>query len=160
MKHPALVALILTSLAGCSISKKHADSTPYQPDDPALYTTITRLDSAFFAAYNTCDVNLATWGAFFADSVEFYHDKGGVLTSKPAIIEATRRNVCGKVTRELVKGSIEVYPIQGYGAVELGQHRFHNRTEPVGTPSSVGRFVIVWRQRHNRWQITRVISLH
>jgi hypothetical protein len=44
-----------------------------------------------------------------------------------------RKNICGKVTRELVKGSIEVYPIKDYGAVEIGLHKFHNNQNE--TPS-------------------------
>jgi len=31
-----------------------------------------------------------------------------------------------KVTRELIPGSLEVYPLHGYGAVEIGVHRFHH----------------------------------
>jgi hypothetical protein len=75
--------------------------------------------------------------AIYGDSLEFYHDKGGLMTSKQGILDATKRNICGKVTRELVKGSIEVYPIKDYGAVEIGLHKFHNNQEPAGTPSEV-----------------------
>jgi hypothetical protein len=62
------------------------------------------------------------------------------MTSKQDIIDATKRNICGKVTRELVKGSVEVYPIKNFGAIEIGLHKFHNNQEPVGTLSRVGRF--------------------
>lgn len=68
-------------------------------------------------------------------------------------------NICGKVTRVLVKGSIEVYPIPGYGAVEIGLHRFINHEESE-TPSKPDKFIMIWRQTGNGWQITRVISLH
>jgi hypothetical protein len=64
------------------------------------------------------------------------------------------------VTRELVKGSIEVYLINNYGAVEMGLHKFHNNTEKERTPARVGRFVIIWQNKNNEWKITRVISLH
>ncbi|MVN74999.1 DUF4440 domain-containing protein [Hymenobacter sp. HMF4947] len=153
-------AALAGCFSACSSAKSAVQPNAYRPDDPALYATITRLDSTFFAAYNTCAVNLATYGAFYADSVEFYHDKGGVMTSKQDIIESTKRNVCGKVTRELVRGSIEVYPIHGYGAVEMGLHKFHNHTEQETTPPRAGKFVILWQHRHNEWRIARVISLH
>ena len=146
--------------SGCSVANNTVKTGFYKPEDPKLYATIVRLDSAFFAAYNTCDNNLAKYGAFYSDSIEFYHDQGGLMTSKQAIIDATKRNVCGKVTRELVKGSIEVYPIHNYGAVEVGFHKFHNNTEKPGTPSRIGRFVITWQHKNNEWKITRVISLH
>jgi hypothetical protein len=48
------------------------------------------------------------------------------MTSKKDIINATKKNICGKVTRELVKGSIEVYPVKDFGAIEIGLHKFHN----------------------------------
>ena len=156
----AVVAVVLGCISACSVAKNNANGNAYQPDDPALYATIVRMDSAFFAAYNTCDINLDKYGAFFSDSIEFYHDKGGLMTSKKEIIEATKRNVCGKVTRELVKGSIEVYPINNYGAVEIARHKFHNNTEKPGTPSPIGKTIIIWRNQSKGWKITRVISLH
>lgn len=132
----------------------------FTPDDQKLYDTIVHLDSVFFDAYNSCAVNLEKHASFYADSIEFYHDKGGIITSKQDVIDGIKKNVCGKVTRELVKGSIEVYPINNYGAVEMGLHKFHNNTEKPGTPSHTGRFVIVWQHKKDEWKITRVISLH
>jgi hypothetical protein len=93
-----------------------------------------------------------------AADLEFYHDRGGVTTSKKALIEALKNNICGKVTRELLKGSIEVYPIPNYGAVEMGYHRFHNKSENSTSPFA--RFVNIWHHENGQWKITRVISLH
>jgi hypothetical protein len=45
-----------------------------------------------------------------SENLEFYHDQGGLLTSKTKLIAALKNNICGKVTRELLKGSIEVIP--------------------------------------------------
>src|SRR4030095_4265092 len=122
-----------------------------------LYKTIVKLDSTFFHAYNTCD--LKTQEAFYADSIEFFHDKGGLETSKKKILDATEKNICGKGTRELVGGSIEVSPIPGYGAVQIGMHMFHNNQEPNSKPHP-SRFIIIWRNNDGRWTITKVISLH
>ena len=155
---PFLFIITIVLFSACSATKNNP--TAFKPDDQQLYNTIVRLDSIFFEAYNTCDVNLVKYGSFFSDSIEFYHDKGGLMTSKSEIIDATKRNVCGKVTRELIKNSIEVYPINNYGAVEIGFHKFHNNTEKTGTPSNAGRFVITWQHKNNEWKITRVISLH
>lgn len=131
----------------------------FKPDDPALYDTILRQDSLFFSAYNTCSVHLREYADFYADSLEFYHDKGGLSTSKKDLVEATKKNICGKVTRELVAGSVEVYPIAHYGAIEIGFHKFHNSEEPNAL-SKPDRFVVVWRRTDQGWKITRVISLH
>ncbi len=156
--YSCLIAVIFVS--ACSTNEKDfsGQSNKYIPDDQELYNTIVYQDSVFFAAYNTCD--LEKQAAMLSDSIEFYHDQGGLMTSKQDILDATKQNICGKVTRELVKGSIEVYPIKDYGAVEIGLHKFHNNTEPPGTPSKVGKFIIIWQNKYDEWKITRVISIH
>ncbi len=159
---PILLVVITALLSSCSISKTNTYpiTKNYRPDNKQLFEKIVRLDSLFFAAYNTCSINLDIYGSFFSENIEFYHDQGGLMTSKQDIINATQRNVCGKVTRELVKGSIEVYPIKDFGAIEIGLHKFHNNQEPASTPSRVGRFMIVWENSNDDWKIRRVVSLH
>ncbi len=161
MKKTIFGAILLAFCAACNTSQNTYRLTKnYRPDDPQLYETIAKLDSAFFAAYNTCNVNLDAYGAFFSENIEFYHDQGGLMTSKSDIIAATKKNICGKVTRELVKGSIEVYPIKDFGAIEIGLHKFHNNQEPAGTPSKIGRFMMIWEKKDKIWQIKRIVSLH
>jgi ribosomal protein S17E len=121
-----------------------------------LYNTIASLDSMLFDAYNHC--NLEKYASLFSEDLEFYHDKGGLTTSKKDMVEAVKNNICGKVTRELAKGSIEVSPIPGYGAVEMGSHRFHNLKE--GSISRFSKFVVIWQKKNGEWKVTRVISLH
>jgi len=130
--------------------------TSYSQSDD-LYKTIVKLDSTFFNAYNTCD--MATQRTFYSDSIEFFHDRSGLETSKEKILSATEKYICGKVTRELVQGSIEVSPLPGYGAVELGSHMFHNKQEP-NAKSHPSKFVIIWKNTNGNWTITKVISLH
>jgi hypothetical protein len=132
------------------------EQQPYKPDNQKLYDTIVYLDSVFFGAYNTCNMELQA--DFYADDIEFYHDKGGLMTSKQELLDAIRKNICGKVTRELVKGSIEVYPIGTYGAVEMGFHKFHNLVE--GSISGGAKFVVIWVNDAGKWKVSRVISLH
>jgi hypothetical protein len=127
-----IISLACLFMAACSGTKKvNPESTAYRPDNAELYTKIVQLDSLFFLSYNTCDINLAKYASYYSDDIEFYHDQGGIMTSKQEIVDATKRNICGKVTRELVKGSIEVYPIKGFGAVEFGYHKFHNNQVPI-----------------------------
>jgi hypothetical protein len=156
------IVVVCSASVGCSNSNKPQNemTVGYKPDDQKLYDTIVKLDSIFFDYYNSCDVNFDKYAAFYSDSLEFYHDKGGFDNSKQNVLEGTKKYVCGKVTRELVKGSIEVYPIKGYGAVETGLHRFRNRGEKENTVSEPGKFIILWQQKNNEWKITRVISLH
>ena len=156
-----LIILTITGFfSACSTTKKStiAEAYQYKPDSQELYDSIVHLDSIFFGAYNTCNMELQA--SIYSDSIEFYHDKGGLMTSKQELLDATKKNICGKVTRELMKGSIEVYPIKGYGAVEMGLHKFHNNTEQETTPSEPSKFIIIWQHKNNEWKIRRVISLH
>jgi hypothetical protein len=125
-----------------------------------LSITITRLDSILFNAYNNCgdDKYLMQYDSFFSDDHEFYHDGGGLTTSKRISTDGVKRNVCGKVKRELLKGSIEVSPVPGYGAVEMGSHRFYNIAQ--NTRSRYAKFILIWQYKNNEWKVTRVISLH
>jgi ketosteroid isomerase-like protein len=155
------IGLLAILLASCSTNQHNSYriTKDYKPDNLELYKEIVKADASFFSAYNTCDKNLDTYASFFSDDIEFYHDQGGIMTSKPDIITATKKNICGKVTRELVAGSIEVYPIKDFGAIEIGLHKFHNSAEPNAI-SKVGRFMVVWKSEKKNWKIVRVVSLH
>ncbi|EAR01721.1 nuclear transport factor 2 family protein [Maribacter sp. HTCC2170] len=126
-------------------------------EDNALYDDIVEMDRIYFTAYNTCDME--TQADLYDEDIEFYHDKGGLATSKTELLESLERNICGKVTRELVEGSIEVYPIANFGAVQIGMHKFHNNQEP-NTISKPSKFITIWRQEDKSYKISRVISLH
>lgn len=140
----ALLILFASGFAGAQSS--NADS---------LYKTVSALDSQLFSAYNTCD--LKTFRALLDDNIEFYHDLTGLMVGADKVTEAIHQNICGKVTRELVPGTLEVYPIKDYGAVEIGVHRFHH----PGDPTSVGeaKFIHLWRNDNGTWKITRVLSI-
>lgn len=146
---PVLLVLILSSAFNSSKEEVSNNSD--------LHQTIVELDSVFFTAYNTCD--LETQAKLISEDLEFYHDQGGLSTSKKDMLEALEKNICGKVRRELVKGSIEVSEIPGFGAVQIGMHKFYNNQEPDAI-SKPGRFVTLWKKTDESWQMTRIISLH
>jgi hypothetical protein len=123
----------------------------------SLYDSIAAMDARWEDAYDNCKLDVME--EIISEDLEFYHDQGGLMTSKQKLNEALKNNICGKVTRELKKGSLEVYPIKGYGAVEMGLHSFHNSNEPTAQPH-FSKFVHIWKRDHGKWRITRVISLH
>jgi len=150
--------VVLTGLfTAVTASAQSQDNYVYKPKSQELYKTIVRMDSIYFNAYNACDMDKQA--AIYADSIEFYHDGSGLETSKKALLSAIKENICGKVTRVLVKGSIEVYEIPNYGAVEIALHRFINHAEHDAL-SKPDKFIIIWRHNNTQWQITRVVSLH
>ncbi|MBB6142555.1 hypothetical protein HNQ77_000493 [Silvibacterium bohemicum] len=123
--------------------------------DP-LYQTIAALDAQLFDAYNHCD--LAKFGSLLDDDLEFYHDKGGFSRGRQAVVDGVKNNICGKVTRELVPGTLEVYPIANYGAVEIGVHRFHHPGHEDVDGVGEAKFVHLWQNKNGVWKVTRVIS--
>lgn len=129
----------------------------YIPVDKELYDTIIKMDKEFFDAYNNCD--LEKQAEIYSDDIEFFHDKGGLTTSKQDIIDGTKRNICGKVTRTLIKESVEVYPINNYGAVQIGLHKFYNNQEPDAESIPV-KFILIWYNLDGNWKIRKVVSLH
>jgi hypothetical protein len=123
--------------------------------DPLLQT-IQSLDTQLFDAYNRCE--LEKFSALLADDLEFYHDKGGFSRGRQATVDGVKNNICGKVTRELVPGTLEVYPIANYGAVEIGVHRFHHPGHETAESVGEAKFVHLWQNKDGVWKVTRVIS--
>jgi len=120
-----------------------------------LFRTIEKLDAELFAAYNRCE--LEKFGSFSPEHLEFYHDQGGlVATTREQLVAAVKQNICGKVHRELVKETLEVYPMKGYGAVELGTHRFSH--PGIDTDQGDAKFVHLWKYENGKWFVTRIIS--
>ncbi len=123
------------------------------PNDAALSAEIAQLDQMVFNAYNQCD--MAIFSQYFAPNVEFYHDKGGVTFDRGSVIANTRKYICHRVRRVLVTGSLQVYPIKNFGAIEEGEHLF---CQIDGECEGAAKFLMVWRKTGSHWQITRVIS--
>ncbi|MBT1705162.1 nuclear transport factor 2 family protein [Chryseosolibacter indicus] len=123
----------------------------------SLYDSIVSMDATWEDAYNNCKLDVME--ELISEDLEFYHDQGGLLTSKSKLNEALKNNICGKVKRVLKQGSIEVYEIKGYGAVEMGLHGFMNINQK-GFPDHYAKFIHLWKRENNKWRITRVISLH
>lgn len=144
--------LALAICAGPIVRAQTAQQGLPPTDD--LYKTIAAQDTKLFNAYNHCDLD--TLGSMVAEDLEFYHDKTGLMVGRAPFISAIKNNICGKVQRELVPGSLEIYPLKDYGAVEIGIHRF---THP-GDPANLGeaKFVTLWQLKDGTWTVTRAIS--
>jgi uncharacterized protein DUF4440 len=144
--------------ASIAISAVAADEHATAPAADQLFTTIAALDTTVFDAFNHCDVKgeLDKHASYFDTNVEFYHDNGGVTWNRDAMIANTAKNVCGNFRRELVAGSMRVYPIKDFGAIELGTHRFCQFKSD--SCEGIADFTIIWRKQGETWQITRVLS--
>lgn len=124
-----------------------------------LFDELAALDARLFElAFVSCDGERLR--ALFTDDIEFYHDIHGLQSA-----DDMRRSwdnldtECpGKkgVTRELVEGSLEVYPVAGYGAVQMGDHRFIHAD---GSEGAIAKFIHLWKKTDDGWKISRVLSI-
>jgi hypothetical protein len=140
---------LLVVLVPCVTRVEAQSATP-----DALFVKVQSLDAKLFDAYNHCDLN--TLGAMVSDDLEFYHDQTGLSVGKAPFLAAIKQNICGKVERELLPQTLEVYPLKGYGAVEIGVHRFHHPGEPANVGDA--KFIMLWHDKDGVWKVTRVIS--
>jgi hypothetical protein len=139
------------------IGHLNAHSTQGAASTDALYRTIASLDRAVFDAYNTCD--LEKFATYFAEDLEFYHDHSGLTRTRQGVVEAVKKNICGKTRRELVPGSMEVYPMANYGAVQIGSHRFCElKLTKCPESNTPAKFVHLWQEQDGAWKMTRVLS--
>jgi hypothetical protein len=159
--HPALrTAILVLSLSVSAVFANAQEKIAVLDEiksQPELDKAITALDAKLFDAYNHCD--LATFRSLVADDVEFYHDQGGLTLGGDKLTESVKNNICtGDTQRVLVPGTLRIYYMKGYGAIEMGVHRFlHPKTEAVNGTGE-GSFMHLWRYKDGAWKVTRVLS--
>ncbi len=95
---------------------------------------------------------------YFTKDLEWYQDNGGLIHFDK-VFENFQSifNRDYTLKRSLIKESLEVHPIQGYGAIEIGMHQFshiENGKLEVGT----FKFLMIWKNENGNWKIARVIS--
>jgi hypothetical protein len=133
-----------------------------QPQDAKEITRIIlHEDSLFWNAYNVCDVD--KMAAYFTDDLEFYHDKGGFTGSKSLFIESVKKGMCGnpdwRLRREVIEGTVNVFPMNNIGAIISGEHVFYiqesGKSEYL---DGYGKFMQLWVFKNNVWKMSRVFS--
>lgn len=155
-----LFLIISIAFVACSdpANKKVEETTKYVPASKELFAEIAHMDSVMFDAFNTHDLDKLM--STFDSSLEFYHDQGGVTNyeqNKINFLNAFERNKTTGLRRDIVPGSMEVYPIKDYGAIETGLHRFcheENGKQDCGT----FKFLHIWQKKSGQWKVTRVAS--
>ncbi len=99
------------------------------------------------------------FSSYVDSTLEFYHDKSGLtfFSDNIAAFHRLKKNT-PDLTRELIKESVEVYPIPNYGAVQIAQHRFCH-LENGKMDCGVFKFIHVWKKTNEGWKVTRIISV-
>lgn len=138
--------------------------TPGAEQTPEMTAAIKEADAALFAAvFDRCDVDkIAT---MITDDFRFVHDKSGE-SSRTKFLDDLRGHCARLKTgedfaarRELVPESLEVWPLNGYGALEIGVHRFYAVTpDKPDQMTETGNFMILWKKVDGAWKMAESIS--
>jgi len=148
-KKSAALAALLLGLGG-------AQAAPAaEPSRAELTRQVEALDQAFFGAFNQCQLDQLA--GLVAEDLEFFHDKTGLIRSRQAFLDSVRKNVCKRFRREPLPGTMTVFPLEGFGAIQMGEHKFCPLDS--GRCEGKGRYVHVWRRLgEGRWELMRVLS--
>ena len=130
--------------------------------EPALYQEIAKMDSLFFKSLNDC--NLKDYESYLTVDFESYHDKAGLTTPRETEM-ADMQIFCGEqrkrqhLRRELIAGTLEVYPLPNFGALASGNHVFYLQIND-GTEKLVGQaqYTLIWKKTDDGWKISRNLS--
>ncbi|MEK6638165.1 MAG: DUF4440 domain-containing protein [Pseudomonadota bacterium] len=135
-------------------------------EGPALTEAIRIADTDLFGLF-FIGCNPEKLRPMVSSSLEFYHDKAGlVATSGTQFIaeyakncEARKAPDAWRSRRVLVTESLHVDPVPDFGAMEVGEHLFYER-QGDGPEKLVGRagFAMVWQWNGGAWKLHRVLS--
>jgi hypothetical protein len=147
--------LIFIFLLSIAISAS-AQEKKVAPASKELYKEIELMDSIMFRAFNS--QNMEKFKSMFTEDLEWFQDNVGLIPYKTVFenFGNTFKNE-NKLSRELVKGSLEVHPIKDYGAIQIGSHQFkhmENGKLEIGT----FKFLMIWQKKDGQWRISRVVS--
>ncbi|MFN5425530.1 MAG: nuclear transport factor 2 family protein [Bacteroidota bacterium] len=121
-----------------------------------LFNKVANLDSSLFTAYNSKNLDLMK--TYFTKDLEWYQDNGGLIDFEKVF--SNFQSIFNRdydLKRKLIRESLEVHPIENYGAIEIGKHQFkhvENGKLEIGT----FKFVMIWKNNNGNWKISRVIS--
>jgi CubicO group peptidase (beta-lactamase class C family) len=124
----------------------------------ALRAEILAADRRLFDAYNTC--NISQFSRSLGPDLEFFHDTTGLKDHDWNVNALEKR--CAESTkyhRTLDEQSVQIFSVPGYGALELGTHRFYEkRADGSENLDATPGFANVWKKTPDGWKLTRVLS--
>lgn len=137
-------------------SAKVGSGDELKNDTSQLCQTVFRLDSLLFEAFNSRDFE--KFKSFFSTELEIYQDNTGLRNFQESM-DAFKGLFKGDyiLKRQLIKETLEVYPIKDFGAIETGQHTFCH-DENGKTDCGTFKFVHIWKNDNGNWKITRIIT--
>ena len=150
--------IFILSIALIATSFKNQNNNPVQdsPTSGPLYNEIVHMDSLLFDGFNSRSIDKMK--IYFDTTLELYQDNIGVRNYKQTV------DAFGNLfkqeyvlTRKLVPGSMEVYPIKDFGAIQTGMHTFSHMENGQLIVASF-KFMNIWHKTGNDWKITRLVT--
>lgn len=131
-----------------------------------LRSQIVAADARLFELFmEGCDPTALR--ALVTDDFEFFDDRGGLVATNGDAFVAQYAGRCSgrdapdawRSRREALAETIQIFPINEYGAVETGEHVFYER-QGEGEERRVGRarFAQMWKLDGDSWKLARVFS--
>ena len=137
-------------------SRKSEDSAKYTPVSMELFQEIYHMDSLIFEAFNTQQFD--KFKSMFTKDLEWFQDNDGIVPYKKVFENfGNTFKQEHKLSRQLIPGSLEVYPIKDYGAIEIGSHKFRH-IENGKEETGIFKFLMIWQKKDGDWKIARVVS--
>lgn len=149
--HNTLLAVVLLITTALFTSNRAAAQT-----SGPLFNEIAHLDSLQFDAFNSRKLDMLM--NYFDGSLELYQDNTGVRNfdqTKQAFGRLFKMDYV--LNRKLIAGTMEVYPIKDYGAIQTGQHTF-SHTENGQLQSATFKFMQIWQKKDGVWRVTREVT--
>lgn len=160
-RYPLILGCILVLGVQAAIAQTAGPAQSKQ-----LTGEVAAADAALFSAFfDRCDT--AALATMISDDFEMFHDKGGRIASTAKEFMDSIEKTCARqktgedyrARRELVASTLKVYPLNNYGAVETGEHRFYQLLP--GKPEKlveISLFTHVWKKTDSGWKLARVVS--
>jgi hypothetical protein len=156
----AIITVTVFSDAAAAQSNNVESSAPKQ-----MFEELVERDKVLFdSVFKTC--NIEKIGELVTEDFEFYHDRAGQNANSGKQFVNSIREACEKrktgadvrLRRELVENSLQVYPLNNYGAIQMGVHRFYVLTEGKEQLAEIAKFTHLWKKENGVWKLARVLS--
>lgn len=158
LKDGHLQGVAASASPGAFHAEVNVQPAPELAPHPVLEREIIEADSKFFEAFDACD--LKQYSAMLDENLEFYQDRTGKTDYAQNVKALENRCAEGiRLRRELVKDSLVVNPVPGYGVIEAGTQSFYAPQKDGSEHlEATAKFVEIWRKSETGWKLLRIIS--
>lgn len=158
----AIIAFGVLSVADAAAQTNKPAATA----ERQIFEELAERDKALFeAVFKTCD--LPKLAEMVTEDFEFYHDRAGNNAKSGKEFVDLIRGACEKrkagadvrLRREVFENTLQIYPINNYGAIQMGVQHFYILGEGCKDQlAEVAKFTHLWKKENGVWKLARVLS--